>query len=370
MAAPDAKVRSQALEHQSHFGNKPDGSAMSTPPTPIDVAILAFPETTASVTYGMYDLLMAAGRDWGVVVSGQPGPSLMHPCIVAAKAEPFTAANDVRIVPQATLAERVDASVVCIPELAIPPGEPLTGRFGEEVEWLKRCYAKGATLATACSGAVLLAEAGLLDGQEATTHWAYCDILRTRYPAVKVRKERALVVSGEGQRLVMAGGGTSWQDVALYLIARFAGVDAAMQVARINLIDWHAVGQQPFARLARSRQVDDALIARCQTWIAEHYHEPAPVSAMVQLCGLPERSFKRRFQKATGMSPLEYVHTLRLEEAKQMLETSDQPVEAVANEVGYEDAGFFSRLFRRQVKLTPAQYRKRFGSMRRALAGG
>ena len=148
-------------------------------------------------------------------------------------------------------------------------------------------------------------------------------MLRSRYPRVTVRKERALVVSGEGQRLVMAGGGTSWQDLALYLIARFVGVDAAMHVARINLIDWHAIGQQPFARLARSRQVDDAAIARCQTWIADHYHEPSPVAAMVRLSGLAERSFKRRFQHATGMSPLEYVHTLRLEEAKQMLETSD-----------------------------------------------
>jgi transcriptional regulator GlxA family with amidase domain len=191
-----------------------------------------------------------------------------------------------------------------------------------------------------------------------------------RYPSVKVRKERALVTAGEGQQLVMAGGGTSWQDVALYLIARFVGIDAAMQVARINLIDWHATGQQPFARLARSRQVSDAVIARCQVWIAEHYDEPSPVSAMVHLSGLAERSFKRRFQSATGLSPLEYVHTLRLEEAKQMLEASDTSVEDIANEVGYEDAGFFSRLFRRQVRLTPAQYRKRFGSMRRALMGG
>jgi transcriptional regulator GlxA family with amidase domain len=338
---------------------------MSTSDFPVRVAILAFPETTASVTYGMYDLLMAAGRDWGFVVDGQPGPTLMRPRIVSARTEVFAAANDVPIAPQATLDEHAD--IVCVPELALPPGEPLTGRFADELAWLKRCYAQGATLATACSGAVLLAEAGLLDGQEATTHWAYCDILRSRYPTVKVRKERALVVSGEGQRLIMAGGGTSWQDLALYLIARFVSVDAAMQVARINLIDWHAIGQQPFARLARSRQVDDAVIARCQTWIAEHYHEQSPVSAMIRLSGLAERSFKRRFQQATGMSPLEYVHTLRLEEAKQMLESCNQPIEAIANEVGYEDAGFFSRLFRRNVNLTPAQYRKRFGSMRRAL---
>ena len=369
VAFPDAKVRSRTFERQSHFGNKPDESAMTTPPAPLEVAILTFPETTASVVYGMYDLFMAAGRDWGFVVTGEPGPSLMHATIVSARRQPFAVANGISITPQASLDQVPNARIVCVPELAVPPSDPLTGRFTEEIDWLKRCYANGATLATACSGSVLLAEGGLLDGHEATTHWAYCDMLGSRYPRITIRKERALVVSGEGQRLVMAGGGTSWQDVALYLIARFVGIDAAMHVARINLIDWHAVGQQPFARLARSRQVDDAAIARCQTWIAEHYNESAPVAAMVQLSGLAERSFKRRFQHATGLSPLEYVHTLRLEEAKQMLETSDTTVEAIANDVGYEDPGFFSRLFRRRVMLTPAQYRRRFGAMRRALAG-
>lgn len=343
---------------------------MSDAHRPATVAILALPETTASVVYGMYDLFMSAGRDWGIIVDGRPGPGLMRPVVVSPQAGDFVAANEVRITPQATLEACSSADIVCVPEVAVPPGEPLASRFDEEIAWLRRCYASGATLATACSGAMLLAEAGLLDGHEATTHWAYCDVLRRRYPAVKVRDQRALVVSGEGQRLVMAGGGTSWLDLALYLIARFVGVDAAMQVARVNLIDWHDIGQQPFARLARTRQVDDAVIGRCQTWIAEHYHEQSPVAAMVRLSGLAERSFKRRFQQATGMSPLEYVHTMRLEEAKQMLESGSQPIEAVANEVGYQDAGFFSRLFRRKVNLTPAQYRKRFGSMRRALEAG
>ena len=102
---------------------------MSTSHAPISVAILAFPETTASVTYGLYDLFMAVGRDWGFVVNGQPGPALVHPRIVSARAGAFTAANDVPIAPQATLDERTDARIVCVPELAVPPGEPLTGRF-------------------------------------------------------------------------------------------------------------------------------------------------------------------------------------------------------------------------------------------------
>jgi len=337
---------------------------------PIDVAILAFPEATASVVYGFHDLFHSVGRDWGLVVDGVPGPVMMRPQVVASRAEPFTAANGVQLAPHAALGAADTPQVVCIPEITIPPGEWVEGRFDPELAWIERCHAAGATLATACSGAMLLAEAGLLDGHDATTHWAYCDVLQRRYPKVRVHRQRALVVTGEGQRLVMAGGGTSWLDLALYLIARHTSIDVAMQVARINLIDWHVVGQQPFARLARSRQVDDAVIARCQVWIADHYAAPSPVSAMVKLSGLAERSFKRRFEQATGMSPLEYVHTLRLEEAKHMLEATDAPIEAIANEVGYEDAGFFARLFRRNVDLTPGQYRKRFGAVRRALQKG
>ncbi|HKY89535.1 MAG TPA: helix-turn-helix domain-containing protein [Nevskiaceae bacterium] len=343
---------------------------MSSAPPVTRVAILAFPETSASAVYGMFDLFMMAGRDWNVMLGGEPGPSLFEPRIVARTAGEIEIGNGVRLTPHGALSDvEPSPGVVCIPEVNLPPGTPLEGRFDAEIAWLRRGYAAGATVATACSGAMLLAQAGLLDGHEATTHWAWCPVLREQYPAVKVREQRALVVSGNGDRLVMAGGGVSWLDLALYLIARHGGVEAAMQVARMNLIDWHAVGQQPFAMLARTRQSDDAVIARCQTWIAQHYRSAGPVAAMVRMSGLAERSFNRRFQQATGMSPLEYVHTLRMEEAKQMLETGDAPIEAIAAEVGYEDAGFFSRLFKRRVNLTPAQYRRRFGAMRRALTG-
>jgi len=337
------------------------------PGSPVYVAILAFPETNASVVYGLYDIFLAAGRDWGVITHGAPGPELLRPLLVARRRGPLEVNNGVRITPHATLDDCPAVEIVCVPEVNLPPDEVLAGRYRDEIAWLRQRYEQGATLAAACSGAMLFAEAGLLDGQDATTHWAWCDVLQERFPRVRVHTRRALVVSGEGQRLVMAGGGTSWLDLALYLIARSVDVETAMQVARLNLIDWHQIGQQPFARLARTRQVEDAVIARCQTWIAEHYPEPNPVRSMVRLSGLAERTFKRRFQQATGMPPLEYVHALRLEEAKQMLESGELPVEAIANEVGYEDAGYFSRLFRRKVNLTPAQYRKRFGALRKAL---
>ena len=118
---------------------------MKPSPAPVEVAILAFPETTASVTYGMYDLFMAAGRDWGFVVTGQPGRSLIRPRIVAAHCHAFVAANDASITPQVALADQTNPHIVCVSELALPPTEPLTGRFIDEIAWLKRCYAKGAT---------------------------------------------------------------------------------------------------------------------------------------------------------------------------------------------------------------------------------
>ena len=337
--------------------------------SPVSVAILVFPETTASVVYGMADLFRSAGRDWGMVTEGRPGAELIRPWLVARDTGELRIGNGARLFPDYSLEGCPPAAIVCVPEVSLAPETPLAGRFAPEIAWLGARHADGALLATACSGAMLLAEAGLLDDCEATTHWAWCEVLAERFPRVRVRSQQALVVSGTGQRLVMAGGGTSWMDLALYLIARSVGIEAAMQVARVNLIDWHHIGQQPFARLASTRQVEDARIGRCQVWIAEHYAEPNPVSAMIGLSGLAGRTFKRRFRRATGMAPLEYVHALRLEEAKQMLETGDAPIEAIANDVGYEDAGYFSRLFRRQVGLTPGQYRRRFGVLRQALTG-
>ncbi len=337
-------------------------------PAPKTVALLAYPECSASVVYGMYDLFMSAGRDWDAYAGNPPGPQALNPRIVAAQAGDLTAINDVRITGAAALSADPAPDIVCVPDLAVMPGESLAGRFEAEIAWLKDCYAQGSVIGTACSGALLLAHAGLLDGQEATTHWAFDDDLKRSYPAVKVCPGRALVTSGREARLVMAGGGTTWLDLAVYLIARMVSVQAAVEVARVHLINWHDIGTQPYARLARSRQSADSVIGRCQEWIASNYRARAPVNAMVELSGLPERSFKRRFQQATGLSPLQYVHTLRIEEAKQMLESGDEPVERIAVEVGYEDAGFFSRLFQRNVGLTPAQYRRRFGALRRALA--
>ena len=332
---------------------------------PVRVAILAFPASTASVIYGLYDLFMSAGRDYEYVTGQAPRPGLIRPQVVGA-AE-MAIYNGVRIAPEVGLWDLAVPDVLCIPEVVNEPDENIEDRFAAECAWVKHCYEHGAIIATACTGTYMLAACGILHGEEATTHWAFCDALQQRYPDVRVKPRNALVFGGPGQRLVMAGGGTSWLDLGLYLIARTVNIDTAMNTARVNLIDWHHEGQQPFAIVTGTRHSADAVVERCQNWVAEHFHDASPVAGMVALSGLPERTFKRRFKAAAGMAPLEYVHALRLEHAKHLLETTPEPVEGIAVDVGYEDAAFFNRLFRRKVRLTPGQYRRRFGGLRAAL---
>jgi len=336
----------------------------------LTIALLAPPETTASALFGMYDLLISARRDWDLLIEGRKGRVHLQPLVVSVDGKGFRSNNGIWIEPDASLAEVPPPDAICIPDLYVAPNDDISGRYEAEVAWIRERFAAGATLATACTGALLLAEAGLLNGLDVTTHWAYCDAMAAKYPGVAVHPNRAVIVTGPEQRIIMAGGGMNWLDLGLFIVARFLGVEDAMRVARLHLIDWHDIGQQPFAVLTYGRQTEDAIIARCQQWAAEHYAASSPVSAMENLSGLPERSFKRRFKQATGMSPMEYVHTLRLEETKQILETTDLPVEAIANEVGYEDPSFFGRMFKRKVGLTPAQYRKKFKSLRMALNDG
>lgn len=342
---------------------------MSGATSRLNVAILTLPDATASSVYAMYDLFAGAGRDWSFIMGGVAGEPRMRPYIVAAEPGPVVSANGIAIRPDYTIADCPEPAIVCVPDFSLVPEASCAGRFAAESAWLRQRHDAGSTLASVCTSSMLLAATGLLDGMDATIHWAYAKTFARHYPAVRVHPTRALVVTGRGQRIVMAGGGTSHLDLVLYLIGRFVGVREAIEVAKAYLIEWHAAGQLPFSSLQVSRQTSDGVIAKCQEWVAEHYASSAPVAAMTKLSGLTERTFIRRFAAATGLSPLDYVHALRLEEAKQMLETEAISIEAIAHEIGYEDSSFFGRLFRRKVGVTPAQYRRRFAFLHRLSPG-
>jgi len=237
------------------------------------------------------------------------------------------------------------------------------GRYPREIEWLKQVHQRGALVTSVCTGSLLLAAAGLLDGMEAATHWGYRDLFRQHYPKVKMREDAVLCLAGESNQVVTAGGTMSWQDLAIYLIARFGGRKQAILTQKIFLMGDRSDGQLPFSLMLPHPKSSDSVIADSQSWIAGNYACANPVAEMAHRAGLNARTFARRFRSASGYDPLDYVQTLRIEEAKQLLETDELDIEEVGVAVGYQDPTSFRRLFKRKTGLTPAAYRRKFARL-------
>ncbi|MEQ8815515.1 MAG: helix-turn-helix domain-containing protein [Thalassobaculum sp.] len=327
---------------------------------PVAVSLLALPESTPGALYGLLEVFSAVGVAW-TELTGEPVTARrMQTRIVAAETQPFATAVGPVIAPDHGLTDDTVADLVLVTDLALPMPVGTRGRWPRETRWAREQYRRGATVCSVCTGSLFLAEAGLLDGREATTHWGAVDLFRTGYPRVRLRPELILCESDPDGRLITGGGAAAWEDLALHLIARFCGTAEAVRIAKVFLLGDRSEGQLPFTAMPRRAQHDDPVIGACQAWIAEHYSGPNPVARMVRQSGLAERTFKRRFKAATGYAPVDYVQAVRIEEAKQMLETSDEPTDAVASAVGYEDPAFFRRLFRRRTGLSPARYRQRF----------
>lgn len=326
------------------------------------IGLLALPDVTGTGLFAMYDLFGNVSMPPPLAGREPAARRNVEQTIVAPRKDMLRSASGLAVAPHATLADAPEFDIVCVPNLRLQAEGPFERYFSPDVvEWLRARHAAGATLASACSGSMLLAETGLLDGHEATTHWYYAPVFRQRYPRVALRAERVLVTSGADRRIITAGGASSWNDLALYLIARFCGGEHAVQIAKLFLLNWHPEGQLPYAAAMLTQlQHADAAVRRAQEWLAQHYATRNPIGDAVVQSGLTERTFKRRFKAATGFAPLEYVQGLRLEAAAQLLEKSDDQVEEIAYRVGYEDVTFFRRLFRRHKGLTPAEYRRKF----------
>lgn len=313
-----------------------------------------------SVLFSILDILASVGRDWEMLHGLPAVEPAFDVSLRTADGAPYWDINGRKITPDATLAEAPEPDLIIVPDLHFDPNGGLPAEFVPLAGWLGNAHANGAIITSVCSGAVLLGVAGLLDGKEATTHWGFADMLGRNFPRIKVCRERILVPAGEGHRVVTAGGASAWEDLMLYLIARFAGAETARRIAKIYLIQPHSDSQLTYASLTAGRQHDDQLVAEAQIWAAQNYHVPSPVSAMADRSHLTERGFHRRFKKATGQAPADYVQTLRIEEAKQLLETTDLPIEDIAAEVGYSEPSSFRSAFRRRVGLSASVYRRKW----------
>ena len=335
---------------------------------PISVALLTSTQTAASGLYGLLDVLSSVGIVWETAVSGQPPRALFDVKIVASEGMPFRCATGGMIAPDMNLDETAVPDIAIVPGISASSNGATLAGDRATLEWLEDRLRRGTRIASACTGALVLAEAGLLDGNEATTHWAYRDLFRRRYPRVRLRTERNLCIASNG--IVTSGGTTAWQQLALHLIENHCGREHAVRASKFWLLPDIGDLQAPFAAMTHGSGHEDSAIRRCQAWIADNHSITSPVEAMIACSALPPTTFARRFRRATGYAPIEYVHEVRVERARQMLETSDCPVEQIGGMVGYEDTASFRRLFKRITGLTPRDYRRLFGTTRFARLSG
>lgn len=339
-----------------------DASVHETGPEsgPVDAHILCLPESAGSALYGMVDVLSATGTLWQELTGLAPPAPRIRPRLVSTGREPFACGNGIPVVPELAIDEVPAPAIVILPELWLAPDDDLSGRYDAVKDWLRACHAGGATLYSACSGSVLLAASGLLDGLAATSHWGYADLFRRAFPAVRFDPAPMLCVGSSAARIVTAGGTSSWHDLALHIIARHASPGEALRIAKVYLMKWHGEGQLPFRSLVRRQPHADRAVRVAEDWLSLHFREDHAVAGAVAACGIPERSLKRRFKVATGSTLIAHVQKLRIEEAKRLLEAGAVPVDEIAALVGYDNAAFFRRIFRRSTGLAPGAYRRMF----------
>lgn len=327
---------------------------------PLETLVLALPETAGSALYGLVDVLAGAGNIWDTLMRRDSGISAFHVQVASLSMRAFRCGNGIPVCPAVDIRTNPSADIIIIPELWLGPDEHLAGRYTELQAWIRERYEKGAYIYSVCSGALLLAETGLLDGREATSHWAYQDLFGRHYPRIHFRPEPSLCFADADGRLVTAGGITSWHDLALHIISRHLSPAEALRIAKVYLLKPHEEGQLPYRPLIKQQSHSDSVVRDCERWITQHYRESGVVSGVVKQSRIAERTLKRRFKAATGQSLIDYVQNHRIEEAKRLLEASTSSAAEISANVGYEDASFFRRLFKRRTGMTPVRYRRMF----------
>lgn len=319
------------------------------------VTILGFDQAYASAITGALDLFALAGVTWQRM-SGQAPSPFFDVQIASIKKRPVNCINQIQLNSHVAIEEVETTDLLLIPTIG---GELLNVLDNNRalLPHIKQHFMNNADIASNCSGAFLLAEAGILKHKDATTHWGYAEMFSKRYPDTNLCSEKMITSDGN---VYCSGGGMAWFDLALLLIERYCGHDVATTTAKAHVIDIGRGEQAAYATLRSKKYHQDPDVLFVQEWLENNFNKRISVNQLPALVNLGARTFNRRFKKATDQTPLNYVQALRIEAAKRFLETTQDSVERIINQVGYEDLSSFTRLFKKHAGLSPSQYAKKF----------
>lgn len=315
----------------------------------IEIGLVLYPEAQLAAVLGLTDLLGVAGR-----IAATQQKLDRSPLRVSHWQRKASGSKPVRVFYSEPDPTGDLSALIMPPSLSEPIGVDAAAPW---TDWLKHHHANGVMLGSVCAGAFLLGETGLLSKRKVTTHWAYADLFQTRFPDVYLDVDRLIIDDGD---IVTAGGAIAWTDLGLRLVDRFLGPHVMIETARMLLIDPSGREQCYYSAFSPRLTHGDAAVLKVQHWLQATQAKDITLSTLAEHAQLEERTFLRRFQKATGMTTTEYCQRLRVGKARELLQFSTLPVEQIAWDVGYSDPGAFRKVFTRIVGLSPSECRRRF----------
>lgn len=313
-----------------------------------EIGLLIYPDAQLAAVHGLTDLFRIAG----FMAAGHGGP---HPPELRVSHWQLEDVGG----PSCTYDSHPGAghslSHVIIPPSLVMPSD-IQG-LDASARWLEDVHAQGTTLCSVCAGAFVLGRTGLLDGRRATTHWAFAEALARRFPDVRVDADRMVIDEGD---IITAGGILAWTDLGLTLVERLLGPAIMLETARFLLIDPPGRAQKPYGRFVPRFDHGDEAILKVQHWLGATGAREHATADLAARAGLEERTFLRRFKRATGRRPTEYSQEIRIARAREDLELTRRSVDQIAWDVGYGDSSAFRKVFQRLTGLAPNEYRQRF----------
>lgn len=318
---------------------------------PKTVAILAMPGVQLLDVSGPLDVFAEANL--------QARAQAYRLQVIATRRGPVRSSSGVRLMPDAVIGDAMDEPIHTL----LVAGSPHAADAVSDANvttWLRKLTPKMRRFGSVCSGAFVLAQAGLLNGRRVTTHWAVADQLAQEFPSVTVDADAIHVRDG---RLRTAAGVTAGLDLSLALVEEDLGRDIAMKVAaQLVMFFKRPGGQMQFSRKGEAAPTGRSALQEVQRWITANPAEDHGVANLAARMGLSERHFARLFRQEAGVTPAALVEDVRVAAARRLLEAGDAAPKQVAYECGFADADTLRRAFQRQVGITPAEYRKRFGA--------
>jgi transcriptional regulator GlxA family with amidase domain len=318
------------------------------------ITIVAFEGCMTSAVYGQADAFAIAAY-----ISDRRGDASWSGhdvCIATPEGVPVRGYGGFSIEPRCALTKARDSDVILIPPI-FNDIEQTLALEASLITWL-RSFPKGsALLASTCTGAFFLAEAGILDGRRVTTNPAFSALFQQRYPRVRLALDERII---DDSRVICAGATTAYLNLAIHVIDRLAGHDLAVATAKALSMDRHPASQRPYFLFIAPKDHGDDKVLQLQIWIESHFHQRIAMNDLVDVAGMSVRNLNRRFLGATGFSPRQYLRRVRIEAAKRLLETPNAPVERIAEDVGYRDSRAFIRAFGVIAGISPGQYRTKF----------